>query len=53
MITGIEIDYPRVLTVLWSNNWFPIKQGLAVLVIWLFPQSDASRAIVASGRSGR
>jgi adenylate cyclase len=35
MITGIDIDYPYVMALLWSNNWFPVKQSLAVLVVWI------------------
>ncbi|MFT5447821.1 MAG: adenylate cyclase [Gammaproteobacteria bacterium] len=34
MITGVTADYPRVMALLWTNNWFPVKQSLAVLIVW-------------------
>lgn len=34
MITGMEVDYPYVMALLWSNDWFPLKQGIAVIVVW-------------------
>jgi adenylate cyclase len=34
-ITGVITDYPRVISLLWTNNWFPVKQSLGVLIVWV------------------
>jgi len=34
MITGMNVDYPYVMAVLWSNDWYLARQSLAVIVVW-------------------
>ncbi|MDQ2695068.1 MAG: (2Fe-2S)-binding protein, partial [Pseudomonadota bacterium] len=34
LLTGVHMNYPQVVTALWTNPWPGIRQVLALLIVW-------------------
>lgn len=34
-LVGFDVDYPYVVSVIWSNDWYRVKQVLLLIVVWI------------------